>query len=162
MGGKNKFYHSLNNMFARFILLLVVCVACASAFAPVGGRFLQRSVVAMSKDVAMPGPPAISSSDKDVVGTIGDRCPKLAGAIKAAGLDSALSGGPFTVFAPVDSAVSFALHGTKPPAKMAKVMESIKCSNGYIHLIDGVLEPYEGDIPPSMFLKNTDDPNLSN
>ena len=58
-------------MFARFILLLIVCVACASAFAPVGGRFLQRSVVAMSKDVAMPGPPAVSSSDKDVVGTIG-------------------------------------------------------------------------------------------
>merc|ERR1712023_431551 len=66
----------------------------------------QRSVVSMSKDVAMPDPPAICKSDKDVVGTIADKCPKLAAAIKAAGLDSALSGGPFTVFAPIDSAVS--------------------------------------------------------
>merc|ERR1711988_622359 len=61
--------------FSRFILFLVACIACASAFAPVGG-------------------------------TIADKCPKLAAAIKAAGLDSALSGGPFTVFAPIDSAVS--------------------------------------------------------
>ena len=137
-----------------------------------------------------------------------DRCPKLAAAIKAAGLDSALSGGPFTVFAPIDSAVSgdisadalkfhvatnqqlptrngksyvtlcddkevgikvtvdtcesFALHGAKPPAKMAKISEMVQCSNGYIHLIDSVLEPYEGDVPSSMFLKNTEDPNLSN
>merc|ERR1711968_248299 len=137
------------------------------------------------------------------MGTIADRCPKLAAAIKAAGLDSAL-----TVFAPVDAAVtgdisadvlkfhvatnqqlptrngksyvsllgekevgikvtvdtceSFALHGAKPPAKMAKISEMVQCSNGYIHLIDSVLEPYEGDVPSSMFLKNTDDPNLSN
>ena len=137
-----------------------------------------------------------------------DRCPKLAGAIKAAGLDSALSGGPFTVFAPVDSAVSgdisadalkfhvssnqqlptrngrsyvtlcndkevgikvtvdtcdsFALHGTKPPAKMAKVTDTIECSNGLIHMIDAVLEPYDGTTPPSMFLKNTEDANLHN
>ena len=59
-----------SSMFSRFILFLVACIACASAFAPVGGRFLQRSVVSMSKDVAMPDPPAISKSDKDVVGTI--------------------------------------------------------------------------------------------
>ena len=137
-----------------------------------------------------------------------DKAPKVAAAIKAAGLDSALTGGKFTVFCPVDSAVSgdlsadvlkfhvstnqqlptrngrtyeslldekevgirvtvdtcesFCLHGTKPPAKMAKVTDTIECSNGLIHMIDAVLEPYDGTTPPSMFLKNTEDANLHN
>ena len=156
----------------------------------------------------MPGPPVLGKSDKDVVGTIGDKAPKVAAAIKAAGLDSALTGGKFTVFCPADSTVSgdlsadvlkfhvstnqqlptrngrtyvslldekevgirvtvdtcesFCLHGTKPPAKMAKVTDTIECSNGLIHMIDAVLEPYDGTTPPSMFLKNTEDANLHN
>ena len=193
-------------MFSRFILFLVACIACANAFAPAGGRFLQRSVVSMSKDVAMPAPPKMEDSGKDVASTIADKCPKLSAAIKSAGLDGALAG--VSVFAPVDSAVtgdisadvlkfhvssnqqlptrngrsyvsllgdkevgirvtvdtceSFALHGAKPPAKMAKVTDMIKCTNGYVYLVDGVLEPYDGDTPASMFLKNTEDANLHN
>jgi len=59
----------------------------------------------------------------------------------------------------VDTAENFVLHGT--PNK-AKVTSNIKCTNGYIHVIDEVLMPYEGKIPPSMILKNTDDKNLHN
>ena len=62
----------------------------------------------------------------------------------------------------VDTCESFALHGAKPPAKMAKVTDMIKCTNGYVYLVDGVLEPYDGDTPASMFLKNTEDANLHN
>ena len=62
----------------------------------------------------------------------------------------------------VDTCESFCLHGKAPPAKMSKVGDTIKCTNGYIHVIDAILEPYEGTTPPSMFLKNTDDPELHN
>jgi len=59
----------------------------------------------------------------------------------------------------VDTAENFILHG-KP--NKAKVTSNIKCTNGYIHIIDEVLIPYEGKIPPSMVLKNTEDENLHN
>ena len=59
----------------------------------------------------------------------------------------------------VDTAESFVLHG-KP--NKAKVGDKIKCTNGYIHVIDEVLIPYEGKIPPSMILKNTEDEKLHN
>ena len=59
----------------------------------------------------------------------------------------------------VDTAESFVLHG-KP--NKAKVCSTIQCSNGFIHVIDEVLIPYEGSVPPSMILKNTDDAALHN
>lgn len=62
----------------------------------------------------------------------------------------------------VDTCESFAMHGAKPPAKLAKVVDTIQCTNGFIHMVEDVLEPYDGNVPSSMFLKNTEDPNLSN
>lgn len=44
----------------------------------------------------------------------------------------------------VDTAESFMLSANS----MAKVLATVECTNGYIHVIDGVMLPYEGKQPP--------------
>jgi uncharacterized surface protein with fasciclin (FAS1) repeats len=50
----------------------------------------------------------------------------------------------------VDTAESFILGGQ---ANKAKVLSTIQTSNGYVHVIDEVLLPYEGKFPPYMAIK---------
>ena len=48
------------------------------------------------------------------------------------------------VLVTVDTAESFMLSANT----RAKVISTVECTNGYIHVIDGVLLPYEGKQPP--------------
>ena len=196
---------SLDTMFRFTLLALLALIVSTAAFAPSQGKFLVRS--SALKMAVMPPPPKEDKSDKTVGETLTGA---IADAVKGAGIDLS-SGGPYTIFAPTDAAVSafsgsitadvlkfhvssnqqlptrngrtyvslnddkevgikvtvdtcesFAMHGVAPPAKMAKITGTTRCTNGYIHTVDAVLEPYEGKTPPSMFLKNTEDANLHN
>ena len=50
----------------------------------------------------------------------------------------------------VDTGDNYLMGGTEPKAK---VLSSIQTANGYVHVIDQVLIPYEGKEPPYMAIK---------
>lgn len=50
----------------------------------------------------------------------------------------------------VDTGLSYMLGGQP---EMAKVLSSIQTTNGFVHILDGVLLPYEGKFPPYMNIK---------